>query len=671
VRANDPSAVAADRLISLIGALGDGLCATDGAGRLRLANPEARRLLGLGDAVPDVPLSDLLEIGSDAGGPGTRELVADALAGREPVRLDGVRISGGSGHEFVASLVVSQFRHEGGRGAVLAFRDVTDHWLAMRLNRSLHLVGRTAASGDVVRIPQLVASETSAIFGSEALVVRFQADPTTVVGSAGPHSKVGDVLTMTGGGALADVRRTGHPARVDDYSALPAYSPIRAHALSQGYTATIAAPIHAATTLWGALVLTTKRPNGFAAATEERLADFAELMGQAIANGEARAELLALTDSDPLTGLTNHRAFQDRLRAAVPRAREERTPLALALIDIDHFKRINEEHGHNVGDRVLRRIARRLRDLARPGDVLGRVGGEEFAWLMPATSAEEAHDLIEAARQLISGDEVGPVRSVTVSAGVCDLEATDDADSLYRYADGALYWAKTHGRDCVIRYSSAEVEVLSDRERADRLARQQALQGIRILARAVDAKDQTTRRHSERTADLAVQIAEALGWDLPRAARLREAALVHDVGKIAIPDAILQKPGPLGAEERERVRGHATIGAKMVADVLDSEQVAWVRGHHERWDGDGYPDALAGTAIPDGARLLALAEAWDVMTADLPYRTARPVAEAIEECRAASGTQFWPDAVAALERLLTADALMVHGNGGPVRAAGG
>ena len=184
------------------------------------------------------------------------------------------------------------------------------------------------------------------------------------------------------------------------------------------------------------------------------------------------------------------------------------------------------------------------------------------------------------------------------------------------------------------------VEELSAEERADRLQRVQALQSIRVLARAVDAKDTSTREHSERVADLAVALGTAIGWDTERLVRLREAGLVHDVGKIGVPDAILFKPARLTPAEYDEITRHAAIGAEMVADVLTPEQVSWVRGHHERWDGGGYPDGLAGDAIPDGARVLALADAWDVMTSERPYHAPLTVAEALAECRRCAGTQF-------------------------------
>jgi len=175
------------------------------------------------------------------------------------------------------------------------------------------------------------------------------------------------------------------------------------------------------------------------------------------------------------------------------------------------------------------------------------------------------------------------------------------------------------------------------------------------LARAVDAKDSSTRQHSERVASLAWAIAIELGWSDDRAILLRDAGLVHDVGKIAIPDEILFKPAALTAEEYEIVKDHARIGAEMLEGVMDDEQVAWVRGQHEWWGGGGYPDGLVGAQIPEGGRIIAVADAWDAITSPRPYGRPRSSAQAMAECRAHSGTQFWPPAIHALTQIIELD----------------
>jgi putative nucleotidyltransferase with HDIG domain len=180
----------------------------------------------------------------------------------------------------------------------------------------------------------------------------------------------------------------------------------------------------------------------------------------------------------------------------------------------------------------------------------------------------------------------------------------------------------------------------------------QTIAGLRSLARAIDAKDPSTRRHSDRVALLACAVARAIGWPKERRRLLREAAVVHDIGKIGTPDAILLKPGRLTAREYEEVKKHASLGAKIVEGVLSAEQVDWVRWHHERPDGAGYPDGLDDAAIPEGAAIVALADTWDVMTADRPYSWPKSRAVALRECHDLAGRQFKPSLVDVLPALV-------------------
>ena len=200
-------------------------------------------------------------------------------------------------------------------------------------------------------------------------------------------------------------------------------------------------------------------------------------------------------------------------------------------------------------------------------------------------------------------------------------------------------------------YLPEVVTELSAQERAERLARVQKRSALLALARAIDARDPATQRHSERVAEVAVLLAGAMGWSAQAALRLREAALLHDVGKIGIPDAVLFKPGALLSDEYDVVKHHADLGARITGDVLDADQVGWVRHHHERWDGTGYPDGLANDAIPEGSQLLAVADAWDVMTCGRDYKAAMTVEESLAELRRWAGAQFSPQAVAVMARL--------------------
>jgi putative nucleotidyltransferase with HDIG domain len=269
--------------------------------------------------------------------------------------------------------------------------------------------------------------------------------------------------------------------------------------------------------------------------------------------------------------------------------------------------------------------------------------------LLPETDAEGAQALAERARHCLRRQTAFPM-PLTISAGVAMLPPGAEAADLLRLADGALYRAKAAGRDAVRTQDPGEAAADPGAESIDRLARTQALSALRALARVIDAKDPATREHSERVAALASALARRLEWPEPRIALLHEAALLHDVGKVAVPDAILFKPGPLDPAEREQVERHATVGASIAAEVLTPEQATWIRHHHERPDGSGYPDGLSGDAIPEGAQLLGLADAWDVMTAVGSYKEPKTAEAAVEECRRLAGTQFGARAVEALLR---------------------
>jgi HD-GYP domain-containing protein (c-di-GMP phosphodiesterase class II) len=175
---------------------------------------------------------------------------------------------------------------------------------------------------------------------------------------------------------------------------------------------------------------------------------------------------------------------------------------------------------------------------------------------------------------------------------------------------------------------------------------------MRRVARAIDARDPATAGHSDRVAELAGRIAREVGWGRRSVARMQEAGAIHDIGKVCLPAAILLTPGTLSPDEYEIVKTHAAIGAQIAATVLSPRQVGWIRHHHERWDGRGYPDSLAGGEIPEGAAILSLADAWDAMTSRSWSRPALSAGQAMDECAAEAGRQFAPWAVAALERVI-------------------
>ncbi|MDQ6744533.1 MAG: diguanylate cyclase, partial [Actinomycetota bacterium] len=476
------------------------------------------------------------------------------------------------------------------------------------------------------QIYALVSLETATLVGaSGAGVLRIEGpDSMRVAGSwsrePGGRYEAGRLVPVRPGSDIDEALRTGSPVRVERH-------PADDDAGRLGYRSTVVCPIRVAGRIWGVLAVATVEGTQLSTEDEQLLGEVGELLATAIASIEDRDKLAAQARTDPLTGLSNHRALHERLTAELARSRRHDGILSVAVLDIDNFKQLNVIGGHVAGDELLVSVAECLQELARAEDTLGRVGGDEFAWILPQTSREAALVAVERVRQLVAARVREPF-AMTISAGICDTTVTDEPSELMRLANGALYWSKAHGRNQCWIYDPDVVAELSDQERAERLARSQALLGLRALAHAIDAKDPATRQHSERVSILAGRLARIAGWSHDQALMLSEAALVHDVGKIGVPDATLTKMTPLNAEERAEIRGHAELSARIVEGVLAEKQVEWIRTHHERPDGAGYPRGLAEREIPEGARLLALADAWDVMTVSRPYSLPKTVPEA-------------------------------------------
>jgi diguanylate cyclase (GGDEF)-like protein len=355
-----------------------------------------------------------------------------------------------------------------------------------------------------------------------------------------------------------------------------------------------------------------------------------------------RAMRLALTD--PLTGLGNHRHFHERLQRELRNAEEQQSSLTLCFVDIDDFKKINDRFGHPSGDRVLSQVAGRLRQ----GGEAFRLGGDEFALLLvdhdEGTALAAANSVVER----IAAADFDHIGAVTVSAGLATFPVQGHGrDELIRLADSALYWAKEHGKNRVRLYRPDVVELAELKRLAagpDKAARYRAAAS---LAKAVDARDTYTGSHSERVSELAARVATRVGLDPEQVELTRLAASLHDLGKLAIPEEILRKPGALTDSERLVLERHPQIGFRML-DSLGVDPVAdLVLHHHERWDGAGYPDGLSGEQIPLGARIIFVTDAYDAMTSDRVYRPKLSTDAAFAELVRCSGTQFDPGIVAA------------------------
>jgi len=373
----------------------------------------------------------------------------------------------------------------------------------------------------------------------------------------------------------------------------------------------------------------------------------------------------ALASEDGLTGLLNHRSFHKRIEQEVARAeRAQDEPLALTMIDLDNFGRINNTHGHQAGDATLVAVATVLRESARYADVPARYGGDEFALILPRTEMDEALAVAERVRGALTGLHIiheGAVIRVNASIGVAvlPLHAVTSA-GLIRAADQAVYSAKDAGKG---RVGRPEDSLLAQGHDITALVAQLEhanLATVEALATAVDAKDPYTRGHSRRVSDYAAAVAYALNQSREDIARVRRAGLLHDVGKIGVPDAILLKPGALSDEEFAVIKQHPEIGERVLQGLpFLGEILPAVRHHHERWDGQGYPDRLRGDAIPSDAAILAVADSFDAMTSSRTYRHALPTREALRRLYEGSGTQFDARIVAAFTQALNAGTLQL------------
>lgn len=368
-------------------------------------------------------------------------------------------------------------------------------------------------------------------------------------------------------------------------------------------------------------------------------------VGVAVENTQQYERALWLAERDSVTGIRNHRALQHRLEEEVKRARRSGGVFSLVMIDLDGFKLFNDTYGHPGGDEALRHVASLISSTARGSDVVGRYGGDEFMVILTDTDGESALTFCERLRHVVADNPFkapdGTLIPVRLSIGIASCPSDGHAvNELIGLADASLYSSKHHGGDQI-----TSPTLMEERVEAGGGAMFGVLDG---LVTAVDNKDRYTRRHSEDVTALALVIAQQLSLSEETQRALRIAGLLHDVGKIGVPDRILRKPGKLSDDEFDVIKQHATLGEAIVKEIPHLVEVMGAVGsHHERWDGRGYPRGLKGTEIPFLGRVLAVTDAWSAMTTDRPYRKGLTYAEAREEMRRVAGSQLDPDLVAA------------------------
>ncbi len=396
---------------------------------------------------------------------------------------------------------------------------------------------------------------------------------------------------------------------------------------------------------------------------QEMLLAAADEIATALHRASLYHEAQQLAQVDPLTGLFNHRALQQTLRQEIMSATSAGLPVSVIMLDVDHFRRFNETYGHDVGDLALRAVAEAIRLAVRRHDYPARYGGEEFTVVLPGTSYDEARQIAERVREQIAGIRlnVQPGRSdaggsdqpdanaqheealvpldgpvpVTASLGFATFPTQASVPgSLLKAADLALYAAKHHGRNCVEGYSLDLIrQGTGPAEAFEALPMHANLEMAQAIINAIDLRDSFTAAHSAGVARYAVAMTHQLGLD-ELAELAHRGGLVHDIGKIGLPDTILNKRGPLDAEEWQKIRAHTTIGAEMLRHATAFEDcVPIARWHHERLDGSGYPDGLRSTQIPLIVRIISVADAFEAYTAERPYHPGRSLYEGVRFLR--------------------------------------
>jgi diguanylate cyclase (GGDEF)-like protein/putative nucleotidyltransferase with HDIG domain len=369
------------------------------------------------------------------------------------------------------------------------------------------------------------------------------------------------------------------------------------------------------------------------------------------------ARLYDAARTDPLTRLSNRRGFREMLDLELARARRGETHMTVVVGDVDHFKEVNDRSGHHVGDATLQRLARRLEGGKRPIDQVARVGGEEFALILPDTDGHGAFIIAERLRCELHEEFAADTVPVTISFGVAAYpQHGETAGSLLRAADEALYAAKQSGRNRTVLHNTTLREAARESEGSRDIEGERFVAVVLDLAEAVDLRFSGSARHSETVGRYAEMMARELGLTAEQTGRVRLAGMLHDVGKVGVPDSILRKPAKLTAEEFKIIKQHPELGAQILEHPRLADVRAWVGAHHERLDGHGYPGGLYGQDIPLEARILAVADAYEAMTSDRSYRPSIGHAAARAELRRCAGTQFDPRVVRALLAVLEREA---------------
>ena len=515
-------------------------------------------------------------------------------------------------------------------------------------------------------------------------ILDYPAKEVVVQAEAGKRrDAVGRRITI-GDGLIGQVARTGEIAIVREVN------PASLRPVLPGSASAIALPVNCAENLLGVLYVESSEPSEFTDEEVQLLRTLADLFAGALHNAKnfQKAQEQAITDG--LTGVKTHRFLMEALSSEWKRSTRSSRPFSLVLMDLDRFKFVNDFYGHLEGDVVLQRVGLILEQNCRRSDIVARYGGDEFVILMPETNVEQARQIAGKLRSWVASDPLLRDKNITASFGIaCFPIHGSTPQELIQVADASMYLSKHQGGNAVFTAERPEAgdatawkrdvleaylgvtlhrqfttgpaafeeicqrirqfsQSLNDQGQSLYFERLPAvvMEAMTSLAYAVDAKDQYTQGHSKKVSTYAALIAQAAGLKPIDVEEVKLGALLHDVGKVGIPEEILNKAGPLDAEEWDAMKSHTTLGWQLLEPLLTLSNVReMIKHHHEFFDGSGYPDQLERERIPLGARIIAVADAYDTITSPRVYKKARGAEAALAEIERCAGAQFDPNLV--------------------------
>lgn len=522
----------------------------------------------------------------------------------------------------------------------------------------LSLLSFSNKMGNILNLEELskemLPSMTTALnIRHASLLFQTTKDSDFVVKYAHPTSKSTeeeDVFRLSSDSPIISwLDKTGNPLNPEQIDSIPEFKGLWQTEKEQVTGAGIGFlhPIKSRGKLIGILELGHKLGGGpYSHEDLDLVSGIANQAGIIIENAQLYTQATYRATTDELTKLYNHRNFHERLEQEIARGSRFGTTFSLIMLDLDLFKAYNDIYGHLAGDQLLRKIGQAMENSIRAIDLAFRYGGEEFAVILPETRLDDAYRVAERIRKTIESRTSFREMPVTASLGIASWPNDGVMkEEIISRADSALYRAKQTGRNrtCL---SSDVLKPQTPEIGAELEAQPRALSIIYALAATVDAKDHYTYGHSRKVSEYAVALAEMLKLPTDRVDTIRAGGLLHDIGKLGVPDSILTKAGPLDDDEWEPIKSHPELGVEILKRVIDLVNcLPAILHHHEHYDGSGYPKGLKGESIPLEARILSVADAYDAITSPRPYRAQLTSEQAIAELKRCAGSQFDPKLV--------------------------